>query len=238
MKKILLFIIIISTIKVSGQSLIPTKIGVKLGLHANSLNIEHIDGVKPAESSMQTGVTGGLCVSIPLSDKWFLNTDILYTQKNASFDYLYTYDYTVNQRIELNVTNKLNLSYIDLHPMFSFKTSENTSLNFGPFASYMISDSYTWNAELVTTSPTLVGDGLFEPFYEGNDIDAGINVGVSHFVTEDLLFDSKLSIGLLKTGTINRPYTINTDSSGNQIIPDPDFSVTSLGFSFLLTYLF
>lgn len=238
MKNVLLLIIIISTVNVNGQSLIPTKLGLKLGLYANNLNIMPIDGVKPVESSIKTGITGGLCISIPLSDKWFLNTDILYSQKGSLFDYQYIYDYTVNQRIELKIKNKLELAYIDLSPMLSFKTSDNTALNFGPFVSYKISDKYTWDAELVSSTPTLVGEGLLEPFYEGNDIDAGINLGVSHFVTQDLLFNSNVSIGLLNTGTINRPYTINIDSSGNQIIPETDFSLSSLGFSFLLTYLF
>ena len=239
MKNILIFIVFISTITTANsQSLIPTKVGLKIGLYSSNLYLQPIEGIKPVKSAMQTGITGGLCISIPLSDKWYINTDILYTQKGSSFDYFYTYDYTVNQRIELKIINKLNLAYIDLNPMFSVKTSNNTALNFGPFVSYLISDDYTFEAELISDTPTMVGEGIFEPFYEGSDIDAGINLGISHFVTDHLLFDSKLSVGLLNSGTINKPYLINNDSSGNQIIPEADFSTNSLGFSFLLTYLF
>ena len=239
MKKIILLTLIISSLGVNAQSLIPTKFGLKVGLNMANLDITPTDGVVPAENSTLMGIAAGICVHIPLSDKWYINPEVLYSQKGASFNYNFTHDYPDNQRAEYATTNQLVLSYIEFNPTFSFKASDKIALNFGPSVSYLISDAdYTITGELISGISGINENSLWPGSYESTELDIALNVGVSYFITEELLIDTRVSTGLLDAGTINIPYQLNLDSSGNQIIPDPEYSVKNRAIIFSLAYLF
>jgi hypothetical protein len=242
MKKIsLILLLAFLAITTSAQSLIPTKYGIKAGLNFSSLNITPtIDGVNPTVNSSQAGIATGICVHIALSDKWFINPEILFLQKGASFNYNFTHDYPDNQRAEYATTNQLVLSYIELNPTFSFKASDKLALNFGPSVSYLISDAdYTMtDAELINGIKGINENSLWPGSYESTELDVALNIGVSYLITENLLIDTRVSTGFLEAGNINIPYQLNLDSSGNQIIPDPEYSVKNRAIVFSLVYLF
>ena len=242
MKKIsLILLLAFLAITTSAQSLIPTKYGIKAGLNFSSLNITPtIDGVKPTVNSSQAGIAAGICVHIALSDKWFINPEVLYSQKGASFNYNFTHDYPVNQRAEYATTNQLVLSYIELNPTFSFKASDKIALNFGPSVSYLISDAdYTMtNAELISGIQGINENSLWPGSYESTELDVALNIGVSYFITEDLLIDTRVYTGFLEVGNINIPYQLNLDSSGNQIVPDAEYKVKNRAIVFSIAYLF
>ena len=240
LKKIILLITSLAylTITASAQSLLPTKYGIKVGLNFSSLSISRIEGVKPTINSSQIGVAAGACVHIPLSDKWYINPELLYSQKGASFDYNFTHDYPDNQRAEYATTNQLVLSYIELNPTFSFKASDKIALNFGPSISFLMSQAESSTKKLTSGAEGTVSNVLLDGFYESNALDVGLNVGLSYFITEDFLIDTRVSTGFLEGGTINKPYKINLDSSGNQIVPDAEYSVKNRAIIISLAYLF
>jgi len=239
MKKIILFTLIITSLGVNAQSLIPTKFGLKVGLNMANLNITPTDGVTPTENSTQMGIAAGICVHIPLSDKWYINPEVLYSQKGASFNYNFTHDYPDNQRAEYATTNTLVLSYIELNPTFSFKASDKIALNFGPSVSYLISDAdYTITGKLISGIAGINENSLWPGSYESTELDIALNIGLSYFITEDLLIDTRVSTGFLEAGTINIPYQLNLNSSGNQIVPDAEYSVKNRAIVISFAYLF
>ena len=241
MKKIsLILLLAFFTIATSAQSLMPTKFGIKAGLNFSSLSISSIEGVQPTVNSSQIGIAAGACVHIPLSDKWYINPELLYSQKGASFDYNFTHDYPVNKRAKYATTNQLTLSYIELSPTFSFKASDKIALNFGPSVSYLISDAdYTMtNVELISGIQGINENSLWPGSYESTELDVALNIGVSYLITENLLIDTRVSTGFLEAGNINIPYQLNLDSSGNQIVPDAEYKVKNRAIVFSIAYLF
>lgn len=239
MKNILLLTLIISSIGVNSQSLIPTKFGLTLGLNIADLHITPTDGVTPTENLPQMGISSGICLYIPLSDKWYIIPEVLYSQKKGSFNYNFTHDYQYNQRAEYITNNQLVLSYIEFNPSFSFKSSDKIALNFGPSVSYLISDAdYTTTKKLNNGIEGINENFLLPGSYESTELDIALNVGISYFITEELFIESRVSTGFLDVGTINIPYQVNLDESGNQIIPDPEYSVKNRAIVFSLVYLF
>jgi len=236
MKKIILFTLIISSIGVNAQSLIPTKFGIKVGLNMANLDIIPSDGVVPTENSTQMGIAAGICVHIPLSDKWYINPEVLYSQKGASFNYDFTHDYEVDQRSEYKTTNNLVLSYVELNPTFSFKASDKIALNFGPSVSFLISEAYSNNKEL--TDQGEVDSLLLVGFYESSALDVGLNIGISYFITERLVVNTRIYTGLMEAGEIHQPYPEDLDNSGNQIVPNAEYAVKNRAVVFSLSYLF
>jgi len=238
MKKIILFTLIILSLGANAQSLIPTKFGLKVGLNMANLNITPSDGVAPTKNSTQMGLEAGICVHIPLSDKWYINPEVLYSQKGTSFNYNFTHDYDVNQRAEYATSNQVLLSYVELNPSFSFKASDKIALNFGPSISYLISQAESSTKELTDGVEGTDSNVLLDGFYESNALDVGLNVGLSYFLTESLLLDTRVYTGFMEAGTINQPYPEVLDISGNQVVPDAEYVVKNRAVVISLGYLF
>ena len=234
MKKIsLILLLAFITTASSAQSLIPTKYGIKAGLNFSSLNITPtIDGVKPTVNSSQAGIAAGICVHIALSDKWFINPEVLYSQKGASFNYNFTHDYEVNQRDEYTTTNQLTLSYVELNPTISFKASDKLSLNFGPSVSFLIGEKYTYTQKLETALNTthILTDGITE----GASLDVGLNLGLSYFFSEHFFVDTRVYTGFIEAATATQPYEVNPLTKA----PDPEYSLKNRAIVFSIGYLF
>jgi len=230
MKKIIpLTLITFLALALNAQSLIPAKFGIKAGFNFSSLNISSVDGVSPTVNSSQIGIAAGVCVHIPLSDKWFINPEVLYSQKGASFDYEFTHDYEVNQRDEYATTNQLTLSYIELNPTISFKASDKLSLNFGPSASFLIGEEYIPNQD-PTENPLNTTHILTDGFVEAATLDVGLNLGLSYFIAESLLLDARVSTGFMEAGEVTQPN--ETGAS------DPAYILKNRATVLSLAYLF
>ena len=208
------------TIVSSAQSLIPVKYGIKVGLNFSNLNITPaIDGVKPTDNSSQMGIAAGFIVHIPLSDKWFINPEVLYSQKGASFNYAFTHDYEINQRDEYKTTNPLTLSYVELNPTISYKATDKLALNFGPSVSFLIGEDYDYTQDPVrdiTNTAHILTDGLVETA----SLDVGLNLGISYFFTEHFFVDSRVYTGFIEVASATQPYEEITNNN-----PDPAYTL-------------
>tara|TARA_B110000483_G_scaffold151482_1_gene180310 strand:- start:154 stop:858 length:705 start_codon:yes stop_codon:yes gene_type:complete len=221
------------TIVSSAQSLIPVKYGIKVGLNFSNLNITPaIDGVKPTDNSSQMGIAAGFIVHIPLSDKWFINPEVLYSQKGASFNYAFTHDYELNQRDEYKTTNPLTLSYVELNPTISYKANDKLALNFGPSVSFLIGEDYDYTQDPVrdiTNTAHILTDGLVETA----SLDVGLNLGISYFFTEHFFVDSRVYTGFLEVASATQPYEEIINNN-----PDPDYTLKNSAIVLSLAYLF
>ena len=231
MKKIsLITFLACLTIAVSSQSLIPTKFGIKAGLNFSNLSISSVDGVKPTINSSQIGVAAGACIYIPLSDKWYINPEVLYSQKGASFDYDFTHDYPVDRRAEYATTNQLILSYVELNPTFSFKASDKLALNFGPSVSYLINEDYTIVSVKTKGENATGAHVLLDGFYESTALDIGLNLGLSYFITSNFSVDTRVYTGFIEAGEVTQ-----LNETGDS---DPVYTLKNRAIVLSLAYLF
>jgi len=221
------------TIATNAQSLIPVKYGIKAGLNFSNLNITPaIDGVQPTDNSSQMGIAAGFIVHIPLSDKWFINPEVLYSQKGASFNYAFTHDYEIDQRDEYKTTNPLTLSYVELNPTISYKATDKLALNFGPSVSFLIGEKYDYTQEPVrdiTNTTSILTEGLVET----ESLDVGLNLGISYFFTEHFFVDSRVYTGFIEVASAIQPYEVITS-----IIPNPAYTLKNRAIVLSLSYLF
>ena len=233
MKKIILFILLLSNLGLTAQSLIPTRIGIKLGTNLDNVRIIAEEGVQPTSNSSISGIIGGLCVYIPLSDKWYINPELLYAQKGSPFSYNFIHDYTVNERTEYEIENTLVLSYLQLNPTLSFKANDYLALNFGPSAAFLIGENYTINKELITgNEATGVNELLEDDLYSSESLDIGINVGITYFIKDNLLLEAMAYTGLIDVGELEKPYQQNTGSDS------AEFKIRNQGVTLVFSYLF
>ena len=220
------------TIVSSAQSLIPIKYGIKAGLNLSSLNISSIEGVQPTDNSSQMGIAAGFIVHIPLSDEWFINPEVLYSQKGASFNYAFTHDHELNQRDEYKTTNPLTLSYVELNPTISYKANDKLALNFGPSVSFLIGEDYDYAQDPVrdiTNTTNILTEGLVET----ESLDVGLNLGISYFFTEHFFVDSRVYTGFLEVASATQPYEEIINNN-----PDPAYTLKNRAIVLSLSYLF
>ncbi len=233
MKKIsLITLLACLTIVSSSQSLIPVKYGIKVGLNSSNLNISRIEGAKPTTSSSQIGISAGACIQIPLSDKWFINPEVLYSNKGASFNYEFTHSYEINQSDEYATTNQLTLSYIELNPTISFKKSDKIALNFGPAISLLIGEKYTYSQKPIR-DPENITDNT-DRFVNTQALDVGLNLGVSYLISEQFLVDTRVYTGFIKAAEVTQPYAEVDDIEP----PLPSYTLRNRAIVFSFTYLF
>ena len=238
MKKIAsILALVLLTIASSAQSLIPIKYGIKAGLNFSSLNISSIQGVQPADNSSKIGIAAGFIVHIPLSDKWFVNPEVLYSQKGASFNYAFTHDYELNQRDEYKTTNQLTLSYVELNPTISYKATDKLALNFGPSVSFLIGEKYVYTqdpAGFFSNTTHVLTDGLVETA----SLDVGLNLGVSYFFTEHFFVETRVYTGFMEVTTATQPFEIFIVNGAQIYTPDPAYTLKNRAIVLSIAYLF
>jgi len=242
MKKItLLTIIALLTLGVNAQSLLPTKYGIKVGLNIANVTSTANEGVKNIETTSLLGVAGGFYMEIALNDKWYINPELIYVQKGASFNYEFKHKWdsisfnNVNNLDEYATTNSLKLGYVELNPTISYKTSDKLALNFGPSISFLISEDYTFTEKIIGDTPPLNSVEPTPGIYDSEDLDVGLNLGLTYYITESFLIDAKVNTGFMKAGTVNRITSI--EEHGNEK-KEYNFELNNRAIVLSFAYLF
>jgi len=240
MKKIAsILALVFITIASSAQSLIPVKYGVKVGANISNIISTSNEGVKNIENSALIGIAGGFYMEIALNDKWYFNPELIYSQKGASFTYEYTHEYTVNEKDIHNTSHELKLAYLELNPTVSYKATDKLALNFGPSVSFILSPDYTVLTDKGQNDNLISHPELPKGTYTEETIDVGINLGISYYLTENFLIDSKVNTSLMKAGTISK---LKNNGVVNGILTNSPqantYEVKNSVISFSIAYLF
>ena len=221
MKKITLLTIVgLLSFGANAQSLLPTKYGIKVGLNIANVTSTANEGVKNIETTPLLGVAGGFYIEIALNDKWYINPELLYAQKGASFNYNFTHKWDsiatnqTNNEDKYATTNSLKLAYVELNPTISYKVSDKLALNFGPSVSFLISEGFVPNEKIIGENPPINAVENKIATYTSEDLDIGLNLGISYYLTENFLVDTKVNTGFMKIGAINK--TTSTAKNGNE----------------------
>jgi long-subunit fatty acid transport protein len=221
------------TIATSAQSLIPMKYGIKVGTNISNIISTPNVGVKNLETSSQIGIAGGFYMEIALNDKWYINPELIYSQKGASFTYEYTHDYEVSERDVHNTSNELKLAYVELNPTISYKSTDKLALNFGPSVSFLIQSDYI---AIETNTSEIVGHEVLEDgLYTEETFDLGLNIGISYYLTDNFLIDGKVNTGFMSIGEVIKET--NTGGTGNDT-QENIFDLKNKSIVFSVAYLF
>ena len=230
-KQILLLLLICLGYCLQAQNLLPNRYGIQVGVNISDLKIQTEEGIKKPTTSYGYGIAGGFYMQIPLNNKIYINSEILYSQKTTSFDYDYVFDYPVNQRDEYTTTNKLTLNYIELNPSLSYMISYKLGLNIGPSLTYMISNAYTFEEKLIeefntSTTPLNLEDGE----YIESSLDIGLNIGFSYYINSDFIIGARVNTGFISSGEVMRPTDLASEES--------QFDLFNRSTNISLSYLF
>ena len=242
MKKItLLTIVALVSFGANAQSLLPTKYGIKVGLNIANVTSTPNEGVKNIETTPLLGVAGGFYMEIALNDKWYIKPELLYVQKGASFNYDYKHKWdsislnNVNNLDEYATTNSLKLTYVELNPTISYKASDKLALNFGPSVSFLISEDYTFTEKIISNDIPLNSVEPTPGTYESEDLDVGLNLGFTYYITENFLVDARVNTGFMKVGIVNRITSI--EKHGNEK-KEYNFELNNRAIVLSFAYLF
>ena len=172
-------------------------------------------------------------MEIPLNDKWYINPELIYIQKGASFTYDYTHNYTANQRDEYTTTNTLKLAYGEINPTISYKANNKIALNIGPSVSFLIQVDSTFTEKLTSEVPSSTTSK--STLYESESLDIGLNLGISYYLTENFVIEGKVNTGFMSIGEASKVITpISTGNSEKSNIYD----LKNKGILFSISYLF
>ena len=230
---ILIFIVFIS-FGLSAQSLLPTKYGIKIGSNIGNIVSKANDGVENLDNSTLTGFSGGFYMEIALNDKWYINPELIYSQKGASFSYSYYHDYEVNQRDLRTTSNELKLTYIEINPTISYKASKRLALNFAPSISSLLSFEYNILSDKGDDDTNPLIEPLDDATYEEETLDFGLNVGLSYYL-EDFLIEGKINTGFMSIGSISKEIYTGLDSNK---LREKIYELKNLSIVFSIGYLF
>ena len=240
MKKIASILVIsFLTIATSAQSLIPMKYGIKFGANISNIISTPNEGVKNIETSSQIGIAGGFYMEIALNDKWYINPELIYSQKGASFTYEYTHDYDPNQSDVHNTSNELKLAYVEVNPTISYKATDKLALNFGPSVSFILTADCNILNDKGQNDNLSSHSELPDGTYEEETIDVGVNFRISYYLTENFLTDSRVNSSLMKAGTISK--VTNSGFVNGTITNTPEINIYEIKnsvISFSIAYLF
>ena len=125
----------------------------------------------------------------------------LETRLNQQWDNTYTAD-TIRTYGFKRETFKMD--YVTLDPLLEFRPNDKITLIIGPSVSYLISNNLVRYVE--EEGSERISDAFNGEIPGVSDIDAGLNIGTSFFITEHLDIDLNTYIGMLGFENVDEGY--------------------------------
>ncbi len=158
-----------------------TKFGIKGGV-----NFANLAGDIEDNSSLIGFNVGGL-VEIKVSDKFFIQPELLFSAQGAKEEYSETFNGTT-----INYDSKLNLSYLNIPVMAKFYVADKFSLEAGPQVGFLLSAKANSEATDGTNSSSSEED--VKDSFESTDF--GFNFGAGYDFTTNLSAGVRYNLGL------------------------------------------
>lgn len=219
MKKILILLFVSAFISTANaQNLSVPHYGIKVGYNHSSFNFtqyNYLFGgfVKPTEGYAEptqianSGVKAGLFVDVKLSKRWHISPTLSYSQFGSETRLDQQWDNThIGDTIRTYGFKKetFKMDYVTLDPLFEYRPTDQLTLVIGPSVSYLISNNLVRYVEEEGSERT--NDAYNGEIPGVSDIDAGLNLGMSVFLTEHFDVDLNLYIGMLGFEDIDEGY--------------------------------
>jgi len=215
MKKLLILLFVSAVVFTSNsQNLSVPHYGIKVGTNYSNLNFtqyNYLFGglVKPTDgyalpkttSTFESNV--GVYIDLKLSANWHLCNTVSFSSMGAITNLDQTWE-TDTVRTYGNKKETYFMDYITLDPTFEYYVNDRFTLNVGPSVSYLITN----NVKRVVTEE---GVERTQDSYDGeiidvNDIDAGLNIGTSVYLTDHFDVELNLYIGMIGLENLDEGY--------------------------------
>ena len=144
---------------------------------------------KPSQIA-NSGIKGGLFVDIKISKRWHISPTVSFSQFGSETTLNQQWDNTYDgDTIRTNGFKRetFKMDYITLDPLFEYRPTDKITLIVGPSVSYLISNNLVRYVEEEGSERT--SDAFNGEIPGVSDIDVGLNIGTSFFITEHLDID-------------------------------------------------
>ena len=215
MKKIFILTFTIFTfLNTNSQNLSVPHYGIKLGYNHSSFNFTQYnklyfgsknptEGYAKPNQIANLGLKGGFFVDLKISKKWYISPTLSYSQFGSETRLEQQWD-TDTIRTYGFMRENFNMEYITLDPLFDYRPTDKISLILGPSISYLISNNLIRYVEEEGIERT--SDGLNDEIPGVSEIDAGLNLGISYFITENLDIEFNTYLGMIGFETLEDGY--------------------------------
>ena len=211
-------IIILSLTSLKAQNI---KYGVKAGTQ-----LSNFIG-KDLENKSVVNAFGGLYANIKLSEKLFVQPELLYSIQGAKSTPEYD---TFGGEGVTDMDERIKLDYLNIPIMLQYAVAKNVCLEIGPQVGILLNSE----AELDATITTGVGISHEKETFDlkdyANTLDLGLNLGGVYTMDNGLNFTLRYSLGLTSIGDkdAKKSFTYHPPTD----IADTKNSVLSLGVGY------
>ena len=202
----------------NAQNLSVPHYGIKVGYNHSSFNFTQYNylffglekptlGYSKPDQIANSGIKAGLFIDVKMSKKWHISPTVSFSQFGSETNLNQQWDNTyVGDTIRTYGFKRetFTMEYITLDPLFEYRPNDRISLIIGPSISYLISNNLVRYIEEEGSERT--SDALNGEIPGVSDIDAGLNVGTSFFITENLDIDLNAYIGMMEFENIEDGY--------------------------------
>ncbi|MFD2562171.1 porin family protein [Aquimarina rubra] len=195
MVKKLLVVLFLGLITVMNAQEESIRFGAKAGL-----NLANITGDGTENLDMRTSFHIGALVEIPLSDKFALQPELMYSAQGAKFEF---------SDFGLTDESTIKLDYLNIPVMAKFYVVEGLSIQAGPQLGILLSAKEEGEDSI---------DGEYEEDIKDfvSSIDLGLNFGLGYQLEAGIFFEGRYNLGL--TNINDDDEAVDDSSVRNSVI--------------------
>ena len=175
--------------------------GIKGGLNLSSMTTDGND-----DKNLKPGFHVGVFNKMPISEKFAIQTELLYSGKGIKFDY--------DESEFADGETRFNLNYIDLPVKLVFNLAEDFEFQFGPYVSYLVNAELDTDAEVLDFFEIDSDDEVDRDQF--HSFDFGLSAGLA-FDLDPLILGFNYNLGLTPVA--------KEDESSHEILGDAKNSV-------------
>ncbi|SHF94227.1 porin family protein [Chryseobacterium sp. OV279] len=181
--------------KTEAQSKSPITFGVKGGMNISTISEVYDNGWMYSDQKAKIGFNAGVFANIPISEKFSLQPEILYSGLGAKIETSRMFDPGPMTKLEGKET--LSLSYLSVPVMFQYNIIPDLYVEAGPEFGFLLGGrskgewtDTTDNIKTTTSYSDKLSNGLFNKF------NFGIGIGAGYYFTQNLAVTARFTAGI------------------------------------------
>ncbi|MCT2563793.1 porin family protein [Chryseobacterium herbae] len=181
--------------KTEAKSKSPITFGVKGGMNISTVSEVYDNGWMYSDQKAKIGFNAGVFANIPISEKFSLQPEILYSGLGAKIETSRMFDLGPMTKLEGKET--LSLSYLSVPVMFQYNIIPDLYVEAGPEFGFLLGGrskgewtDTTDNIKTTTSYSDKLSNGLFNKF------NFGIGIGAGYYFTQNLAVTARFTAGI------------------------------------------
>ncbi|WP_299221998.1 porin family protein [uncultured Aquimarina sp.] len=197
MIKKLLFLVLFGAVTVSATA---QEEKIRFGAKAG-LNLSNITGDFTDELSTRTSFHIGALVEIPLTDKFALQPEIMYSAQGAKYEF---------SEVGFTDESTIKLDYLNIPVMAKFYPVEGLSIQAGPQLGVLLSAKDKGEDSIGGEYEDDIKDFI-------SSVDLGLNFGVGYQLEAGIFFEGRYNLGLTDVNDVNTSEDFTQQNSTIQL---------------------